>query len=59
MDFSSLIGSGLFGTNSLASEINNYSYIKFIGLLIYLVPLLFLLRKKKLLEILKNEGLNT
>lgn len=59
MDFSSLIGSGLFGTNSLASEINNYSYIKFIGLLIYLVPLLVLLRKKKLLEILKNEGLNT
>ena len=55
MDFSSLIGSGLFGTNSLASEINNYSYIKFMGLLIYLVPLLVLLRKKKLLEIVENQ----
>lgn len=55
MDFSSLIGSGLFGTNSLAGVINNYdnSYIKFIGYFIYLVPVLILLRKKKLSEILE------
>jgi membrane protease YdiL (CAAX protease family) len=55
MDFSALIGSGFFGTNSIASEINSYGYIKLIGCLIYLIPVLFLLRKKKLLEILKNE----
>ncbi len=54
MDFSALISSGFFGTNSIASEINSYGYIKLIGCLIYLIPVLFLLRKKKLLEILKN-----
>jgi len=54
MDFSSLIGSGFFGTNTIAGVINNYdnSYLKFIGYFIYLIPVLFLLRKKKLLEIL-------
>ncbi|WPC40476.1 type II CAAX endopeptidase family protein [Clostridium sp. JS66] len=55
IDFSALIGSGFFGTTSVASEINSYGYIKLIGCLIYLIPVLFLLRKKKLLEILKNE----
>lgn len=55
MDLSALIGSGFFGTNSIASEINSYSYIKFVGCIIYLIPILFLLRKKKLVEILKNE----
>ncbi len=52
MDFSALIGSGLFGTNSLVSQINNYSYINLIGYLIYLIPVVFLLREEKLLEIL-------
>lgn len=55
MDFSALIGSGFFGTNTIASEINSYGYIKFIGCVVYLIPILFLLRKKKLLEILENE----
>lgn len=51
-DFSALIGSGLFGTNSPTSQINSYSYINLVSALIYLVPVLVLLRKKKLLEIL-------
>jgi len=54
-DFSSLIGSGLFGTNSVVSQINTYGYIKLIGCLIYLIPVFVLLRKKKLLEIVENE----
>lgn len=57
MDFSALIGSGFFGTNTIASEINSYGYVKFIGCVVYLIPILFLLRKKKLLEILANERL--
>ncbi|AKA69704.1 CPBP family intramembrane glutamic endopeptidase [Clostridium scatologenes] len=55
IDFSALISSGFFGTNSIASEINSYGYIKLFGCLIYLIPVVFLLRKKKLLEILNNE----
>ncbi|WP_434304940.1 lysostaphin resistance A-like protein [Clostridium botulinum] len=54
MDFSCLIGSGFFGINSITSEINSYSYVKFIGFIIYLIPIVFLLRKEKLLEILEN-----
>ncbi|MGO5074290.1 lysostaphin resistance A-like protein [Clostridium sporogenes] len=54
MDFSCLIGSGFFGINSIISEINSYSYVKFIGFIIYLIPILVLLRKEKLLEILEN-----
>ncbi|EFG86547.1 CAAX amino terminal protease family protein [Clostridium carboxidivorans P7] len=57
MDFSALIGSGFFGTNSIASEINSYTWVKFIGCLIYLIPVFVLLRKKKLAEILENEEL--
>ncbi len=52
-DFSGLIGSGLFGTNSVVSQINSYSYINLIGVIIYLVPVFVLLRKKKLLEIVE------
>lgn len=54
-DFSSLIGSGLFGTNSVVSQINSYSYAKLIVCLVYLVPVFILLRKKKLLEIVENQ----
>ncbi len=54
MDFSCLIGSGFFGINSIVSEINSYSYVKFIGFIIYLIPILVLLRKEKLLELLEN-----
>ncbi|WP_102400738.1 CPBP family intramembrane glutamic endopeptidase [Haloimpatiens massiliensis] len=56
MDFSSLIGSGLFGTNSITNQINRYSYINFISYIIYLIPILVLLRKKKLLEIIESEN---
>ncbi|WP_035294366.1 CPBP family intramembrane glutamic endopeptidase [Clostridium sp. KNHs214] len=58
MDFSSLIGSGLFGTNSVINQINSYSYVNFISYIIYLIPILVLLRKEKLLEIIENEKLN-
>jgi membrane protease YdiL (CAAX protease family) len=52
-DFSALIGSGLFGIGSIVTQVNSYGYIKLIGLVIYLIPILILLRKKKLSEILE------
>ncbi|MDR3598751.1 MAG: type II CAAX endopeptidase family protein [Clostridium sp.] len=52
-DFSALIGSGLFGIGSIVTQVNSYGYIKLIGLVVYLIPILILLRKKKLSEILE------
>lgn len=52
-DFSVLIGSGLFGIGSIVSVVNSYDYVKLISLVIYLIPILILLRNKKLLEILE------
>ncbi|MFA9398612.1 MAG: lysostaphin resistance A-like protein [Clostridiaceae bacterium] len=54
MDFSALLGSGLFGIGSIYSDINDYGYIKLVGMLIYLIPTLVLLRREKTLEILKT-----
>lgn len=56
-DFSALIGSGLFGIGSIVTQVNSYGYIKLIGLIIYLIPILILLRKKKLSEILEYREL--
>ena len=54
IDFSALIVSGFYGTNSMVKQINEYSYPNLIGYLIYLIPIFYLLRKEKLSEIVKN-----
>ncbi|MDP4144076.1 MAG: CPBP family intramembrane metalloprotease [Bacillota bacterium] len=57
MDFSSLIPSGMFGVSSAIGEINNYSYLKLLVCIVYLIPALVVLRKKKLQEIIERERL--
>jgi membrane protease YdiL (CAAX protease family) len=52
-DFSVLIGSGFFGIGSPTNVVNSYSYLNLIGLCIYLIPILVLLRKNKTEEIIK------
>ncbi|AAK76801.1 CPBP family intramembrane glutamic endopeptidase [Clostridium acetobutylicum] len=54
MDFSSLIGAGLFGVSSFTSQVNQYSYVKLISVAIYLIPVVVLLRKEKMKEILES-----
>lgn len=51
MDFSSLWESGAYGTHSAAEAISGYSIQQLRGALLYILPLFFLLRKKKIGEV--------
>ena len=51
MDITSMLVGGLYGTTDVATSISSYDISMVFSLLIYLVPTLFLLRKKKLPEV--------
>ena len=51
MDITSMLVGGLYGTTDVATSISSYDISMVFSLLIYLVPTIFLLRKKKLQEV--------
>ena len=51
MDITSLIIGGLYGTEGVAESISSYDASMLISLLVYLIPTVFLLRKKKIGEV--------
>lgn len=51
MDIASMLVGGLYGTEDVAESISGYDASMMLSILIYLVPTLFLLRKKKIGEV--------
>lgn len=51
MDITSMLEGGLYGTTDVATSISSYDITMMFSLLVYLVPTLILLRKKKLPEV--------
>ena len=51
MDISSMLIGGLYGTTTLAESVSGYNITMLYSVVLYLVPLAFLLRKKKLPEV--------
>lgn len=51
MDLTSMLAGGLYGTESVAESVSGYDATMLFSVLIYLLPTLFLLRKKKLGEV--------
>ncbi len=51
MDLSSMLVGGLYGTESIADAVSGYDVTMLLSVLIYLLPTLFLLRKKKIGEV--------
>lgn len=47
MDIASMLVGGLYGTEDVAESISGYDASMMLSILIYLIPTLFLLRKKK------------
>ena len=56
MDITSLLAGGLYGTEGVAESISGYDASMLISVLVYLIPTLFLLRKKKLEEVRLYSG---
>lgn len=54
-NFAALFGSGVLGQGTIDSTIDTYSFINFIGVIPYIIVLLVLLRKSKMVEILDME----
>lgn len=54
MDFSALIPSGIFKAGTMVGAISSYSYVKLVSIVIYLIPLLIILRNSKVDEVLKE-----
>ena len=51
MDISSMLVGGLYGTTTVAESVSSYDASMLLSVLIYLIPTVFLLRKKKLPEV--------
>ena len=51
MDLSSMLIGGLYGTTTLAESVSSYDASMLISVVLYLIPMAFLLRKKKLPEV--------
>ena len=51
MDVASLLIGGLYGTTTVAESVSSYDASMLLTVLVYLIPLVFLLRKKKLPEV--------
>ena len=51
MDISSMLIGGLYGTTTLAESVSGYDITMLYSVALYLIPLVFLLRKKKLPEV--------
>ncbi len=54
-NFAALFASGILGQGTIDSTIDTYSFINFIGVIPYIIVLLVLLRKSKMVEILDME----
>lgn len=52
-NFGALLNSGVYGVETVYSAIAQYSPIKLISIIIYLIPILYIIRKSKSDEILK------
>ena len=51
MDITSMLAGGLYGTQSVAESISGYDLSMLTSVFIYLIPTVFLLRKKKIGEV--------
>ena len=51
MDISSMLIGGLYGTTTVAEAVSDYDASMLLSVLLYLIPTVFLLRKKKLPEV--------
>ena len=51
MDISSMLIGGLYGTTTVAESVSTYDASMLVSVLVYLIPTLFLLRRKKLPEV--------
>ena len=51
MDIASMLIGGLYGTTSVAESVSGYDASRLLSVAVYLIPTLFLLRKKKLPEV--------
>ena len=51
MDITSMLIGGLYGTTTVSESVSGYDATMLLSVLIYLIPTLFLLRKKKLQEV--------
>lgn len=51
MDIASMLIGGLYGTETVADSVSSYDITMLFSVLIYLIPTLFLLRKKKIGEV--------
>ena len=54
MDIASMLVGGLYGTEDVAESISGYDASMMLSILIYLIPTLFLLRKKKIGEVVNS-----
>lgn len=51
MDIAAMLIGGLYGTTSVAESVSGYDASRLVSVAVYLIPTLFLLRKKKLPEV--------
>lgn len=51
MDIAAMLIGGLYGTTSVAESVSGYDASRLMSVVVYLIPTLFLLRKKKLPEV--------
>lgn len=51
MDITSMLVGGLFGTETIADSVSSYDLSMLASVLVYIIPTIFLLRKKKLPEV--------
>ena len=56
MDITSMLVGGLYGTVTVSEAVSGYDATRLLSLLIYLLPTLFLLRKKKIGEVALYSG---
>ena len=51
MDIAAMLIGGLYGTTSVAESVSGYDASRLMSVAVYLIPTMFLLRKKKLPEV--------
>ena len=51
MDITSMLAGGLYGTETVADSVSQYDATMLLSVLVYLIPTIFLLRKKKIGEV--------
>jgi len=53
-DFGGLVSAGLYGVETIESAISSYSPLKLVSIILYLIPVFYLLRKSKVEEIISK-----